>query len=1647
VNKRKLLFLVAAFLIISAIPSGVGQALAQSEQSTAQTRAMKIRTRLMSFTPAQRIAAAERSRAKGALPGKAGLTAAQKTAAADPGGIPHYFGPYANYANSPMPKGSVANVTMTSGGLRYTPTPTVTITDAYGTGTGATAAAIVTGGVIASISVTNGGTGYTAPVVAIADATGSGATANATIGGTLTGGIRKFVNSVPLLGPGGANNLGQYLPVAVPDTTTYPGSDYYEIELREYSEKMHSDLPATRMRGYVQVKNGADVAPIHFLGPVIVATRDMPVRIKFTNKLPTGAGGDLFLPVDTTVMGSGKAPDGSNYPQNRATIHNHGNNTVWISDGTPHQWVTPAGEATAYPKGVSAVNVPDMPDPGPGALTFYYTNQQSARLMFYHDHAYGITRLNVMAGEAAGYLITDQVEQDMINGTNLSGVNPGLLKVLPGVGIPLVIQDRTFVDATTIPAQDPTWNSGTGPRGANGKITTAVTGDLWYPHVYMPNQNPWDISGMNAFGRWVYGPWFWPPATVTFGPIPNPYYDPINAPWEPPQMPSVPNPSAPAEAFVDTPIVNGTAYPYLSVEPKAYRFRILNAANDRFWNLQLYKADPAVVTADGRTLTEVKMTPACNCTNLPPGWPQDGRAGGVPDPTMLGPTMVQIGTEGGFLPAPVVLPTLPINWNMDQTNFDMGVVNQGTLILGPAERADILVDFSAFAGQTLILYNDAPAPFPAIDARYDYYTGKPDQLDMGGSPTVYPGYGPNTRTIMQIRVGTTVSTPSTLDLPTLEGVFAKTAAKRGVFEVSQDTIIVPDANYNSAYNASFPVDQYARIYDFSKTFQTVAGNLVTFPFEPKASHDEMGATYDTDYGRMMAILGVEIGNTTAGTQQFILYPFASPPVELIKGTIYGTPIGALGDGTQFWKITHNGVDTHTLHTHLFNMQLINRVAWDNALRLPDPNELGWKETLRINPLQDTIVALRPIIPVGVPFKVPNSQRPIDPTKPVGTMLDPPAVTGWMTPDGTPTTVINQMVNYGWEYVFHCHLLAHEEMDMMHSMGYAVAPDPPVFPAVTVVAGPPAGIRVTWGDRSNNETGFIVQRATDSGFTANFTQMTVGPNVTTYMDTTATGGTTLYYRILAVNTVGSSIVGFPQMSAYSVPSTVVSNSAPSLQIGRTSLNFASKIDGDTTPPQAVNIRNGSGGTLSWTTASNRTWLAVTPASGTQSGKLTISVLPAGLVPGVYTGTITITAPGAIGSPGTITVRLTVYPKDVVAAPQGVLATPAPAPAPAIGAQAAAAPTAYSGNIPVTGWALDDIAVASVKIWRDSVAGEPNGLVFIGNATFVEGVRPDIEAAYPNHPLNQRAGWGYMLLSNALPNGGNGTFVLHAIAEDQGGLQTELGKVTITVNNQDSELPFGTIDTPGQGGTVSSASYVNFGWALTAMPHMIPFDGSTITVFVDGVPLGHPTYNQFRADVAAQFPGLANSNGAVGYYYLNPALIGDGLHTIAWTVTDNDGYASGIGSRFFEVLLSGSPAPEPGSGTAAISLSVLNGYRSSSSAGATFRRGFDLKKAGEALAAHGDGILRITVEEADRLELQLGPVAAKSKSLAGYQIVRGELRKLPVGSTLDRESGTFYWQLGPGFLKDYDFVFVDETARTKSLVRVTVIPKRANVLKQR
>jgi hypothetical protein len=235
------------------------------------------------------------------------------------------------------------------------------------------------------------------------------------------------------------------------------------------------------------------------------------------------------------------------------------------------------------------------------------------------------------------------------------------------------------------------------------------------------------------------------------------------------------------------------------------------------------------------------------------------------------------------------------------------------------------------------------------------------------------------------------------------------------------------------------------------------------------------------------------------------------------------------------------------------------------------------------------------------------------------------------------------------------------------------------------------------------------------------------------------------------------------------------------------------------------------------------------------------------------------------------------------------------------------TGLSGAIAVTGWALCNDQVPTIGVWYAAVAGQaPGSLVFIGNASVINGSRPDVAADYPNYEFKNRGGWGLAVLTNLLPNSaggsnpvGNGTYQFHAIATNLQGQAVDIGSKTVTVDNTHSVTPFGTIDTPAQGQTISG-TYVNFGWAVTPQPATIPINGSTITVYIDGQAVAHPVYNNYRADIATIFPGLNNSNGAVGYYYINTTYLANGQHTISWLVTDNAGHAAGIGSRYFFVL---------------------------------------------------------------------------------------------------------------------------------------------------
>jgi FG-GAP repeat protein/VCBS repeat protein/all-beta uncharacterized protein/BACON domain-containing protein len=485
---------------------------------------------------------------------------------------------------------------------------------------------------------------------------------------------------------------------------------------------------------------------------------------------------------------------------------------------------------------------------------------------------------------------------------------------------------------------------------------------------------------------------------------------------------------------------------------------------------------------------------------------------------------------------------------------------------------------------------------------------------------------------------------------------------------------------------------------------------------------------------------------------------------------------------------------------------------------------------------------------------------------------------------------------------------------------------------------------------------------------------------------------------------------------------------------------------------VSFTNGAG---TWTASADAAWLTLSPASGSGAGSFKVSMVNGSYPAGQSrTATVTITAPGVANSPLRIPVSLQSF--TVGAPPAGLVDTPNDN------------ATGVVGAVPVTGWAVDDIGISQVTIWRDPIAGEAassaNGKVFVGTAAQVEGARPDIDATY-NMPGDSGAGWGYMLLTNMLPNQGNGTFRLYAFADDLDGHSIQLGSRTITCDNAHAVKPFGSIDTPDQGGSVSGAQYVNFGWALTPQPNSIPVDGSTITVFIDGVPVGHPSYNHARDDIATLFPGRANSGGPVGFFILNTTALANGVHTIAWGVVDGAGHAEGIGSRFFSVLNGAaastlSPAAvTPTSidvmpdaplrqGAAAVGESVGQPVTSLETAPiveqpAYVQSGFTTNAPTEMIETEAFATARVKTEELGLVRVTIGsPVSGDQDGYEGYMVKGSELAALPAGSFLDKRTGEFFWQPGPGFVGSYDFVFVrtGNGARTRTPLSVDIAPQK-------
>jgi FtsP/CotA-like multicopper oxidase with cupredoxin domain len=459
-------------------------------------------------------------------------------------------------------------------------------------------------------------------------------------------------------------------------------------------------------------------------------------------------------------------------------------------------------------------------------------------------------------------------------------------------------------------------------------------------------------------------------------------------------------------------------------------------------------------------------------------------------------------------------------------------------LIGPAERADVIVDFSGYDGKTLILYNDAPAPLPGPDDRYDFYTGDINQTDIGGAPTTQPGYGPNTRTLMQIKISSSVlPNGNNFNRAKLNTELPKAYAQ------VQDKPIVPQAGYNTAFGASY-TNQYLGIPSTTMTFTTADQTSATLKLMPKSVMEG----FDPEFGRITANFGVEKLGPGGEDLGGIGYFNNDPVTELFNNSIKGTKIGSLGDGTQIWKITHNGVDTHIVHVHMYNLQVINRVYWDGTILPPEQNELGWKESVQINSLQDLVVAMRPITP-DIPWEIPNSIRPLSVIYPLGSSnVQFPGQFTNVDPLNNPVNVVNHYVNFGWEYVWHCHLLGHEENDMMRSQSVAVAPKYAPKMINAQITGPKTSpsANVIWKDTTVSETNWTIQRASTANgpwTTIAFISSTSGPtkdeNIK-YNDKTVVSGGTYFYRVIANNVVGDTTVypnsiGYPHMMVNSTPS--------------------------------------------------------------------------------------------------------------------------------------------------------------------------------------------------------------------------------------------------------------------------------------------------------------------------------------------------------------------------------------------------------------------------------------------------------------------------------------------------------------------------------
>lgn len=629
--------------------------------------------------------------------------------------------------------------------------------------------------------------------------------------------------------------------------------------------------------------------PANWPGYTVEAFQGRPTTVTYVNKLPSAANGSHVQPlltVDQTIhwadplhqMGA-LTPYTGPVP---AVVHLHGAEVPSGSDGAPEAWFTP--------NGLHGPGYATLTPTAPNAAVYQYPNTQPSTALWFHDHALGITRLNVFGGLAAFYLVRDQYDTGQAN-------NPLRLPAGP-YEIELMIQDRLF----------------------------DTNGQLRFP------------DGSNT-------------AADLNGPPPNPATHPF---WIP-------------EFFGDAMTVNGRTWPVLRVEPRRYRFRFVDACNARFLSMNLTEAP---------------------------------NADSAPAPSAV--SFWQIGTDGGLLDAPVQLND-PANSSAPK------------LFLAPSERADIIIDFSKMSSASLILTNDGIYPYPSggppnpaldgqimridvtlplqgTDTTYDPSTGAPlrggagqpaliNRLTNPETGTVAPGVHVSHHRQLVIFEQDTVDCAVT---PTTGGPMidvVNNSKWNGLHDGTTTPIpgAQPDQFGQGLWLTELPRVGASEVWEFLDTTpdsHPIHIHLIQFQILNRQSVDV------NSYVNAWAAAfpgGTFAGQLCDGTFGEVDYP----PGQIIPG--YGPPgnyltpngDGALGGNPAFGPFLNGPVTP------------------------PDPDEAGWKDTVKILPGVVTRVLARwaPVsVPIGAVGPGQNTFA-FDPTKGPG-------------------------------YVWHCHILDHEDNEMM-----------------------------------------------------------------------------------------------------------------------------------------------------------------------------------------------------------------------------------------------------------------------------------------------------------------------------------------------------------------------------------------------------------------------------------------------------------------------------------------------------------------------------------------------------------------------------------------------------------------------------------------